>query len=249
MIYTAMNGALRTAENQAVLSHNMANVNTPGFREQIAMYRSVPVTDSVSLPTRVATVATTPGSNFEVGAMQTTDRPLDVALAGNDGWFVVQTPQGEAFTRAGGFYVGLNGLLQTVRGEPVLSTQNVPIEVPEQAELTIASDGTITALGAGDAPNNLLNLGQLKLVNPPLATLLRGDDGLFRRAPINGQPAPPLPADPALRVTAGVLESSNTNAATTMVGIIQNARQYEMQMRVITDADKNAEHANTILSV
>lgn len=245
-IYIAMNGAMRIAEHQAVISNNMANVSTPGYREQVAMYRSVPVTDGVSLPTRVATVASTPGSNFKLGAIQPTNRPLDLAFASDDGWFVVQTPQGEAYTRAGGLYVGLNGLLQTVDGKPVLSTQNVPIEVPEQAELTIAADGTITALGAGDPPNNLLNLGQLKLVNPPAATLVRGDDGLFRRGP--DQPAAPLPADPALRVIAGMLESSNTNPAATMVGMIQNAHRFQMQMQVISHVDKNTERANTILS-
>lgn len=249
MIYTAMNGAMRIAEHHAVLSNNMANASTPGFREQIALYRSVPVNDGVSLPTRVATVAATPGSKFQMGPIQMTDRSLDVAISGNDGWFVVQTPQGEAYTRAGGFYVGLNGLLQTERAEPVLSVQNVPIEVPEMAEITIASDGTITALGAGDPPNNLLNLGQLKLVNPPLATLVRGDDGLFRRESVNGQPLLPLPNDPGLRVMAGALEGSNANPVAAMVGVIENARLYEMEMQVIAASKKNADHANSILDI
>ncbi|MCJ9714568.1 flagellar basal body protein, partial [Bordetella hinzii] len=82
VIYTAMNGAARTAEHQAVLSNNLANVSTPGFREQLAMYRSVPVNDDTSLPTRVATATTTPGSNFTMGLMQSTGRELDVALSG-----------------------------------------------------------------------------------------------------------------------------------------------------------------------
>ena len=99
IIYTAMNGAARITEHQSVLANNMANVNTTGFREQIAMYRSVPVTDGVSLPTRVSTVASTPRNNFEMGNMQTTGREMDVALASSNGWFAVQTPQGEA-TRA-----------------------------------------------------------------------------------------------------------------------------------------------------
>ena len=73
IIYTAMNGAARITEHQAALSNNMANVNTAGFREQIALYRSVPVTDGVSLPTRVSTVASTPGNSFQMGTMQTTD--------------------------------------------------------------------------------------------------------------------------------------------------------------------------------
>ncbi|AUZ18011.1 MULTISPECIES: flagellar basal body rod protein FlgF [Achromobacter] len=249
IIYTAMNGAARITEHQAALSNNMANVNTPGFREQIALYRSVPVNDGVSLPTRVSTVASTPRNNFEMGNMQTTGRDLDVALASSNGWIAVQTPQGEAYTRAGSLQVGVNGLLQTSLGQPVMSDQNGIIDVPDQAALTITSDGTITAIGAGDAPNNILNLGRIKLANPPEAQLVHGDDGVFRLAPVNGQPAPPAPADPSLRVLSGVLEGSNTNPMAAMVGMIENARRFEQQMQVVQQADRNAERANGILSV
>jgi flagellar basal-body rod protein FlgF len=249
IIYTAMNGAARITEHQAALSNNMANVNTPGFREQIALYRSVPVTDGVSLPTRVSTVASTPGNSFQMGTMQTTGRDLDVALSSERGWLAVQTPQGEAYTRAGSLQVGVNGLLQTSLGQPVLSDQGGPIDVPDQAALTITSDGTITAIGAGDAPNNILNLGRLKLVDPPKEQLVHGDDGVFRRAPVDGQPAPPVPADPSLRLLAGVLEGSNTNPMAAMVGMIANARRFEQQMQVIQQSDRNAERANGILSI
>ena len=249
IIYTAMNGAARITEHQAALSNNMANVNTPGFREQIALYRSVPVNDGVSLPTRVSTVASTPRNNFEMGNMQTPGRDLDVALASSNGWIAVQTPQGEAYTRAGSLQVGVNGLLQTSLGQPVMSDQNGIIDVPDQAALTITSDGTITAIGAGDAPNNILNLGRIKLANPPEAQLVHGDDGVFRLAPVNGQPAPPAPADPSLRVLSGVLEGSNTNPMAAMVGMIENARRFEQQMQVVQQADRNAERANGILSV
>lgn len=250
IIYTAMNGAARIAEHHTALSNNMANVNTPGFREQVALYRSVPVIDDGStLPTRVATVASTPGSNFDFGVIQSTGRDLDVAIAGS-GWLAVQTGQGEAYTRAGNLHVGANGLLQTVQGLPVLSDQGGEIEVPERAALTIASDGTITALGAGDPPNNVLNLGRLKLVNPPKDFLDRSEDGFFRqKAGPAGQAMPPLAADPSMRVMSGMLEGSNVSAVSSMVGMIENSRRFEMQMQVIKHADTNAERSNSILSV
>ena len=244
VIYTAMNGAARITEQQAALSNNLANVNTPGFREQISLYRSVPMLDGTSLPTRVSTVATTPGSNFQLGTVQSTGRDLDVAMAGS-GWLAVQTPQGEGYTRAGSLQVGVNGLLQTSLGQPVLSDQNAPIEIPDQASLTIASDGTITAIGAGDPPNNILNLGRLKLVSPQESALFRGDDGVFRQA----AGSPPLPADPGLRVMSGALEGSNASPTAAMVGMIENARRFEMQMQVIRNANDNAGRANEILSV
>ncbi|WP_459618385.1 flagellar basal body rod protein FlgF [Bordetella sp. 2513F-2] len=248
IIYTAMNGAARIGEQQAVLSNNMANVSTPGFRAQLALYRSVPVNDGTSLPTRVSTVAATPGHNFAMGTVNTTGRDLDVALAGR-GWLAVQTPQGEGYTRAGDLQVGLNGLLQTALGQPVLSDQNAVIEVPEQASLSIGSDGTVTAIGAGDPPNNVLNLGRIKLVDAPEQALVHGDDGVFRMPPVNGQPALPLPADPTLRVVSGALEGSNASPMAAMVGMIENARRFEMQMQVISEADGNAQRANELLSV
>lgn len=249
IIYTAANGAMRITEQQAVISNNLANVATPGFREQLSMYRSVPVNDGVSLPTRVATVTATPGSNFKLGLIQTTGRDLDVAIAGDDGWLAVQAPGGgEGYTRAGDLQVGINGLLQTALGQPVLSDQNTPIEVPEQAALSIASDGTVTAIGAGDPPNNVLNLGRLKLVNVPPAQMTRGDDGVFRRLSADGQPLPPLQADPTVRVMPGALEASNASPSAAMVGMIQAARRFEMQMKVISEASTNAERANGILA-
>lgn len=247
IIYTAMNGASRINEQQSVLSNNMANVNTPGFRSQVAIYRSVPVNDGTSLPTRVSTVANTPRNDFQPGTMQTTERPLDVAVS-EGGWLALQTPQGEAYTRAGDLQVGVNGLLQTAQGVPVLSTQGAVIDVPQQAALTITSDGTITAIGAGDPPNTTLNLGQLKLVRPPEASLVHGDDGVFRRVAANGRQAPPMPADPTVHVTSGMLEGSNASAVTSMVGMLENARRFEMQMQVIKDAETNEDRANALLT-
>ena len=249
VIYTAMNGAARLDEHQSVLANNMANVNTPGFREQFAMYRSVPLVSGDGLTTRVATVASTPGHSFAPGVMQTTGRALDVALSG-DGWFAMQAPNGdEAYSRAGNFTVGVNNQLQSAAGHPVLSDQNGVIEVTEGARLTIGSDGTITALGAGDQPNAVVNLGRLKLVNPEDETLVHGDDGLFRVAGQGGEPPPALPADPTLRVISGMLEGSNANPMTSMVGMIENSRRYEAQMQILKNVDTNEQRANGILSV
>src|SRR5690606_15486073 len=106
-----------------------------------------------------------------------------------------------------------------------------------------STDGQITALGAGDNPNDIQALGRLKLVNPPVQALQRSDDGMFRLA--GGQIAQ---ADPVVRMVSGFVEKSNVNPAEAMVGMIANARRYELQMKVIQDASSNAERANSILS-
>ncbi|MGS1116415.1 flagellar basal-body rod protein FlgF [Castellaniella sp. UC4442_H9] len=244
ILYTASNGAARILEQQTVIANNMANVSTTGFRAQLAMYRSVPVVPQAGeLPTRVSTVASTPGSDMTQGAMVDTGHALDAAIAG-PGWFAVRTPQGEAYTRAGEFAVNQQNQLVTQTGWPVLSADGQPIEIPERGSVTFATDGQISALGAGDNPRDIQMLAQLKLVNPPPGQLQRGDDGLFRLAA--GQPAQP---DPAVKIAPGFVEKSNVNPAATMVAMISNARQFELQMQVIKNASSNEDRGNSILSV
>lgn len=242
IVYTAAGGASRVLEHQGVVSNNLANVGTAGFREELAIYRAVPLQGHNSLPTRVSTATASTASTFGQGAMAETGHALDLAIRG-DGWFAVETPDGEAYTRAGEFGVNVENLLVTQSGMPVLSADGAPIEIPERGTLTFSDDGQITVLGAGDNPNDVQNIGQVKLVNPPLDELVRGDDGLFRAA---GGDA--LPPDPGVRMVSGFVERSNVNPAEAMVSMIANARLFEMQMQVIQEANGNAERANGILS-
>lgn len=244
ILYTASGGAARMLEQQAIVSNNLANVNTTGFREQLSMQRAVPFVADQGLPTRVATVASTPGSSFAAGPLAETGNPLHVAMQG-PGWFSVRTPDGqEAYTRSGEFAINAqNQLVTRAEGYPVLSVDGDVLEIPDRGTVTFSSDGQLTGLGAGDPPNTIQAIGQLKLVNPEPGQLQRGDDGFFR---VEGQAA--AQADPDMRIVSGFLEKSNVSAAQAMVAMIENARQFEMQMKVIRDASANAERANGILS-
>ena len=242
IIYTAAGGAARVLEHQGVVSNNLANVSTAGFREELAMYRAVPLQGHNSLPTRVSTVTASTASSFQPGTLAETGHALDLAIRG-EGWFAVQTPAGEAYTRAGEFAVNNQNLLVTQSGHPVLSADGAPIEIPERGTLTFSDDGQVTVLGAGDNPNDIQNLGMVKLVNPPAAQMVRGEDGLFRLA--NGNVAQP---DPQVRMVSGYVERSNVNPAEAMVSMIANARLFDMQMQVIKEATSNADRANAILS-
>jgi len=243
IIYTAAGGAARVLEHQGVVSNNLANVSTAGFREELAMYRAVPLQGHNSLPTRISTATATTANSFQQGGMAETGHALDLAIRG-EGWFAVQTPDGgEAYTRAGEFAVNVQNLLVTQSGMPVLSADGAPIEIPERGTLTFSDDGQITVLGAGDNPNDIQNIGMVKLVNPSVEDLVRGDDGLFRVA--GGNIAQP---DPQVRMVSGYVERSNVNPAEAMVSMIANARLFDMQMQVIKEATTNAERANGILS-
>lgn len=242
MIYVGMTGAKQAMEQQAAVANNMANVSTPGFRAQINNFRAVPVVGEEAA-TRAMVVATTPGADLRAGPLTQTGRSLDVAVRG-DGWLTVQMPDGsEAFTRVGNLQVGADGQLLTMDARPVVGEAG-PLVVPPGSSLTIADDGVITAIGAGDPVVGAAEVGRLKLVNPPAADLVRGDDGLFRMQA--GAAAPQ--ADPAMRVLTGALEGSNVNPVEAMVDMIANARRFEMQMKTLQTAEANDQTANKLLS-
>lgn len=245
-IYTAMGAASQTLDMQAVTANNMANASTPGFRAQLNAYRAVPV-QGETLATRTLVAASTPGADTSQGPLTTTGRPLDVALP-QDGFLAVRLPDGsEAYTRNGDIQINADSQL-TVGGLPLMGDGG-PIEVPPSAQLTIAADGTLTALNAGDAPNTTAQLGKLKLVRAQADEVQRGDDGLYRTAANGDTPGAALAADPQVRVMPGVLEGSNVKPVETMVDMIANARRFEMQMKVISSVDENEQRANSLLSL
>ncbi|GHE21080.1 flagellar basal body rod protein FlgF [Halomonas urumqiensis] len=246
ILYTAMSGAKQSMDQQSVVSHNLANVDTAGFRAQLNAMRAVPVEGEAALATRTSVAASTPGADFSQGPVMRTGRELDVALEG-DAWLAVQTPDGgEAYTRRGDLQVDGDGLV-TLVDRPVMG-EGGPIIVPLGANVSVGADGTLSAIGPGENPDALVDVGRLKLVTPdqPLA---RGEDGLFR-PPANAEgEVVALAADENARVASGALEGSNVNAIESMVAMIDVARRYEMQMKVISTTDENAQRANNLLSI
>lgn len=246
-IYTAMGAASQTMNQQAVTASNLANASTPGFRAQLNALRAVPV-EGLTLPTRTLVVASTPGADMTPGQMDYTSRPLDVALQ-QDGWLAVQTADGsEGYTRNGNIQVDAAGQL-TIQGHPVIGEAG-PIAVPEGSELTIAADGTISALNPGDPANTIAPVGRLKLVKADGKEVMRGDDGMFRLTPAaQATRGAALQADPSIRVMSGVLEGSNVKPVEAMTDMIASARRFEMQMKVISSVNENAGKANQLLSM
>ena len=237
MIYLSMSGAKATMQRQDTLSHNLANASTPGFRAQLHAVRAVPVQGS-GASTRVYALESTPGYDAGAGPVAATGRNLDVAMQG-DAWLAVQALDGtEVYTRAGALDVSPEGLLVTRAGLTVLGDGG-PIAVPPNAELAVASDGTLSGAVAGGRSSAI---GRLKLVTPQ-APLERGADGLFRAA--DGE----LEADPNARVQPGALEGSNVSPVETMVAMIAAARQFETQMKLLQTAEADEKAAAQLLSL
>lgn len=236
MIYSAMSGAKATMARQDSLANNLANANTTGFRAEMVRHRAVPIQgDGAS--TRVFALDTTLGYSDKQGEINITNRELDVAVSGS-GWIAVQGLDGnEAYTRNGSLDVDGNGQLVTRNGLPVLGDGG-PINVPANARIKIGQDGTVTATVGNGAPQQV---GRIKLTNPE--TVSRGPDGLFRTP--DGEAAP---LDESVRVTPAALEGSNVNVIEQMVGMISAARQYELQMKMMTTADASTQRATRLLS-
>lgn len=242
LIYTAMTGASHTLQQQAAVSQNLSNANTPGFRATIDTFRSVPLVGE-GLATRTFVVDSTAGSDFEPGVMQATGRTLDVAIDGK-GWIAVQDANGnEAYTRNGSLQVLPNGILQTRNGMNVMGDAG-PIAIPPDTVVSIAKDGTISTVPGTNQKNGVVVVGRLKLTNPPENQLVRGEDGLFRT-----QDGNPAEADAKVTVSSGSLESSNVNSVEAMVNMITLARQFDTQMKMLQTADNNAKQASSLLSL
>jgi flagellar basal-body rod protein FlgF len=242
LIYTAMTGAKHALEQQATTSHNLANATTTGFRAQIDQFRAVPVQGAI-LSTRAFVVDSTTGSDFRAGAIQQTGRALDVAVQG-DGWIAVQAADGsEAYTRNGSLKQDENGVLLTRDGLTVMGDGG-PLSIPPGRNIAMGKDGTISLVPDGSEATGLTTVGRLKLVNPPEADLVRGDDGLFRLK--DGEAAE---ADSNVVLISGALESSNVNVVDEMVNMISLARQFDMQMKLLQHAENNDSKAAQLLSM
>jgi flagellar basal-body rod protein FlgF len=240
LIYTAMSGASQALLQQANVANNLANVSTTGFRADKLTFQALPLTGEGS-PTRVFAADAATGADLQPGIIQQTGRELDVAVDG-PGWLAVQAADGsEAYTRNGSLQVDANGVLQTQSGLNVVGGGGT-ISIPPDAQITIGKDGTITALPNGNTRTGIQVVGQLKLVNPPAAQISKGGDGLFRL-----QGGGEADADPSVTVSGGALESSNVNVVEAMVSMIQLGRQYDMQMKLLTNAESNASQAAQLL--
>ncbi len=241
-VYLAMTGAKNTQLAQAMNSHNLANINTPGFKSDQLDFRSVFV-KSNTLGSRVYSVVEGSSSNFEEGAINNTGNPLDIAING-PGWIAVQSPQGdEAYTRAGNLRISQGGILTNGAGHPVLGDGG-PIAVPPATNVSIGDDGTVSIVAVGESIENVVTLERIKLVNPEDAQLKKGEDGLFRLP--NGEIAE---ADAAVQLSPGSLESSNVSAIGALVQMIDLARTYELQVKTMQNAQENDRADAQLLSL
>ena len=248
-LWIAKTGMTAQQTQLDVISHNLSNVSTTGFKRNNAVFEDLiyqnlrqvgaNTTEQNQLPTGlhlglgVRTVATS--RNFTQGSLQQSSNSLDVAINGN-GFFEVQLPDGTiGYTRDGSFQVDAQGRVVTSSGLPVANG----ITVPQGAtSISISADGVVSAIVAGNTqPQQLGSLAMSSFINP--AGLEPVGQNLFKESAASGQPQQGTPGTNGLGfIKQGFLESSNITVVEELVNMIQTQRAYEMNSKAIQTSDQ-----------
>jgi len=256
-LWTASTGMAAQSLNVDVISNNIANVNTNGFKRgraafQDLMYQQVkapgseassagtqlPTGIQVGLGVRTAGVA----SIFSEGSFQQTDNPLDMTIQGR-GFFQIQQANGDtAYTRAGSFSIDSQGQIVTHQGDLVQPGITVPADAQT---IQVSADGTVSAVQPGGTQTILGQIQIADFINPAGLTHLGGN--LFQVSNASGEPVIGNPSENGLgSIGQGMLEMSNVSMVEEMVNLIAGQRAYEMNSKAIQAADEMLQTANNV---
>lgn len=243
-------GMLAQQMNVEVISNNIANMSTTGFKRQRAEFHDL-LYNNVQRPGAASSDAGTivpsgiqMGSGVkaagvyrinEQGPTQITDNELDLAIQGS-GYFSVEMPDGNiAYTRAGSFQLNQDGQIVTLKGFPLQPGLNVP---PETVDLTVNESGEVLAKIEGQEA--LVNVGQIDMTTfANDAGLEALGDNLFLPTEASGDPQIGVPNTPGFGgILQGALESSNVDIVSEITRMITAQRAYEMNSKVIRTADE-----------
>jgi flagellar basal-body rod protein FlgF len=229
LAYTSLSALRGAMARQTATANNLANVNTVGFRGEMAAARALWVRGDTH-EARAFSSSEVSGADMRPGTINQTGRELDVAIDGS-AFFTVQASDGEeAYTRRGDLQLSDSGVLTTGDGSVVLGEQG-PITLPPADKVEIKRDGSIYIVPTGGDPKQPQLVDKLKIASPVGSNVVKGMDGLFR---VRGGGA--LPSDTNPRVIAGSLEGSNVEATKALVDMMDASRAWETQLKLISTA-------------
>ena len=257
-LYTAASGMIAQQYNMDTISNNLANVDTTGFRRNVAHFQDlvyqqiqapgapigasiVPVGQQVGLGVKVGSSEKV----FTQGSLQQTGNPLDVAIEG-DGFFQVTLPDGTTgYTCDGSFKVDANGAVVTADGYFVQPQITIPANA---TSVQIGQDGTVTALVPGSAiPQQLGQLTLARFVNNAGLSPIGGQN-IYTQTAASG---PPVVTQPELNgagsLQSGYLENSNVQVVNEIVNMIVSQRAFEANSKAITASDQMLQTANNLV--
>lgn len=233
-LYNSVAPAIRQERQMELISNNLANLETAGYKRDAAMFRVPPVEDDTlaamtdaPIPARVPL---TVRIDHRPGPLKTTGNPLDMALNG-DGFFSIETPDGVRYTRNGSFHLDAEGRIVTSEGHAVLG-EGGPITVAAEDELTGIQLEIDAQGGISLGENELGALAIVEFEKP--YSLIKTGDGLLE-AP-DGAAA--LGRPEATTVVQGALEAANTDAVGEMTRMISAYRLFESYQKMMQAADE-----------
>lgn len=238
--YSALSGAVAREQAMDNLAANLANVNTTGFKKDRISFAAILRGTKQTAEARGINYSRIRkiGVDFSQGGMQTTDRPLDVAIDG-EGFFKVQKGQETFYTRAGRLMIDDNGMLKTEDGLNVLGAGNNPLQIDtaEGKDISIAESGDISV-------NGVLAGGRVQVfaVAEP-DKLIKAGNALYKLEQGGDQPLDEF------RVLQGNLETSNVNMIEEMTAMISTQRAFEAHNKVIESYSKLGEKQDELGSV
>ncbi len=246
----AATGMMAQQLNVEVISNNIANLRTTGYKRQRAEFQDLLYQNLRRVGSESSDSGTTVPSGIQIGLgvktastyrimgqgeMTSTEKPLDIAIRG-EGMFQVQLPDGRtAYTRSGAFSLDANGLIVTQDGYQVQPGITVP---DNSRQISINAQGQIEVFVGTETTSQIV--GQLELarfINP--AGLEAIGDSMFLETPASGTPTTGNPSSTGFGdVVQGLLEGSNVNAVSEISDLITAQRAYEMNAKVISAADE-----------
>jgi flagellar basal-body rod protein FlgG len=256
-LYTAASGMTAQQTNIDNTAHNLANVNTTGFKKarvefEDLVYEQVrgagspnststetPIGLEIGLGTRAVGTA----RDFATGNLKTTNGPLDLAVQGN-GFFQVTLPDGRtAYTRAGAFHLNAEGLVVTAEGYSLEPQISIPSDA---TSISISKEGVVSVAIAGQqAPQQVGTIELATFQNAPGLQALGGN--FFAVTTASGEPTTGVPGTESMGTVAqGFLEESNVSIVEEMINMILGQRAYEANSRVVRTADEMLAQVNNL---
>lgn len=237
LIYTAVSGASRNLFRQQIHANNLANVNTPGFRQDLENAQAQSL-NGAGYASRHLAQSTTTGVSLTPGPVRETGRELDIAIRGN-GLIALTGPTGEVYTRNGQITLGPEGNL-TIDGLPV-EGDNGPIILPPFSSLNIGDDGIISVVAADGNSHTPLDIDRIKLVDIQADALRKNNQGFLVAD------AAAAPRAEEVAVTSRHLESANVSAMDELLGSLSLSRQFETQIKMMKVAEDLANAGNRLI--
>ena len=245
MVQTALNSMKMLMENQVATAHNLSNLSTPGFKQDVVTdFSSIYLNRQEGLEPRIVAAREVGKFSVEQGMLDNTKNPMDVAING-DGYFVVQPNNAEpAFSRRGDFSVNENGELLDGAGNKVLDAGMQPLVIPAFREINITAQGEILIQPIAAAPGELpVNAGTIATYVPQEGDVLKKSlDGKIRFDPNINEDGTieqiPIEPNQQAKLNIGYLEKSNVNAVEEMVNTIDQQRKFEMHVKFIQMAEE-----------